>query len=156
MDSSEIGQNIQNDIDLQVTGTRLNESGISNLLYYLYKNVSRKQVSYEISVSNISKFDGQNSIIGGLLAEIKSGKPTDDDLKKFLNSAPDTKDLKTQKNLEKLKKSNKNLSLKNANANVSSQIFPNLDLPELPNLPDVPDDNDGSENDSCQVPILPC
>ena len=91
---------------------RLNDAGFRNQLDSLYKNILRKKVLYEVSVRNISKFDGQNPIIVGLLIETESGKLTDDTVKNFLNSAPDPIDSRIQKDLHQPKKINKDLKLK--------------------------------------------
>lgn len=97
---------------MQFIDGRLNDAGFRNQLDSLYKNILRKKVLYEVSVRNISKFDGQNPIIVGLLIETESGKLTDDTVKNFLNSAPDPIDSRIQKDLHQPKKINKDLNLK--------------------------------------------
>ena len=72
---------------MQFIDGRLNDAGFRNQLDSLYKNILRKKVLYEVSVRNISKFDGQNPIIGGLLIECRKAvfgrKYMDDSYTKF-------------------------------------------------------------------------
>ena len=62
--SSEIGQHLQEEIDLQVTAGKSNDACVRNVLDPVYKNVLRRQNQYEISFKNISKVDGPNPITG--------------------------------------------------------------------------------------------
>ena len=82
--SGEIGEHLQEEIDLQVTDGRLSDGQVRNQLDPLYKNVLRRQNLYDIAFKDISKLDGQNLIIGSLLAEIESGKLTDEVVPNFL------------------------------------------------------------------------
>ena len=74
--SGKIGQHLKEEIDLQVTEGRLKDAQLRNQLDPLYKNVLRRQNPYEIVFKGMSRFDGQNPIVGSLLAEIKNGKLT--------------------------------------------------------------------------------
>ena len=71
--------------NLLVTDARLNDVHVRNKLNPLYKNFLQRQNPYEIVFRDISKFDGQNPLIGSLLAETESGKLTDKSVLKFLN-----------------------------------------------------------------------
>ena len=72
-----------------------------------------RQNPCEIAFKDISEFDGQNPIIGSLLAEIESKKLTDEAVRKFLDGAPSTKDLERNKGLENFKKFKRKLAAKN-------------------------------------------
>ena len=94
---------------MQVKDSILNDNRVRNQLDPLHKNVLRRQNPYEILFKDISKFDGQNSINGSLLAEIESGKLIDEAVQKFIDGAPSTKDLEIRRGEEDLKNFNKKL-----------------------------------------------
>ena len=106
--SSKIGQSIQDEIDMVVADGKLNDACLRHLLDPIYKNVMQKQNLFEIVFKDISKFDPRSPIIGSLLSEIESGKLTDESVKKFLNMAPDPKDIELNQKLQKLKSFNTN------------------------------------------------
>ena len=106
----------------------------------------RRQKPYKIVFKDISKFEEQNPIIGSLLGETEAGKLTDESINKFLNSVHSTWDLEIKSGLGKLRNFNRNLALKDANANVdsddnndnddNSDSNGNEDLPfDLPEVP---------------------
>ena len=70
--SSEIGQRLQEKIDLQVTDGKLNDARIRRQLDSMYKSVLRIQNPYEIVFKDISKFYGQNPIILWLKVRVES------------------------------------------------------------------------------------
>ena len=90
--SSEVGQSIQDDIDIIVTDGRLNNVRVKHMLYRVHKNGMYKQNPFE-TVFKISKFEVHNPIIGRLLSKIESGKLTDESVKRFLNKLPNSKDI---------------------------------------------------------------
>ena len=111
----------------------------------LYQNALRRQNPYNIVFKGISKFDGQNPIIGSLLAKIKAKNLTDESIVKFSNNASSSKDVEIKSGLEKLRDFNSNLALKNANANA------NLDSDDN----DVNRDHDGDDDLPFSLPGAP-
>ena len=89
-----------------------------------------------------------------MLAEIESGKLTDDAVKKLFESALDPNDLNIQNYLDKLKKINKDLNLKSPNANVPP-LLAGLDLPDVQYVLEHNYDSDDKGYNSGQAPILP-
>lgn len=66
----------------------------------VYQNPLRRQYLYEIVFKDISKFDAQNPIIGGLLSEIERVMFKDYDIKKFLGKVPVIKDVEAKEKLK--------------------------------------------------------
>ena len=98
--SSEVGQNIQDDIDIIVTDGRLNNAHVKHMLYRVHKNVMYKQNPF----FKISKFEVHNPIIGRLLSKIESSKLTDESVKRFLNKLPNSKDIELKSLSRKMPK----------------------------------------------------
>ena len=131
--SSEVVQSIQDDIDIIVTDGRLKHARVHHLLDPIYKKVMRKQNPFEIVFKDISKFDAQNPI--SLLSEIESGKLTDKFIKRFLNKAPNLKDIDLNQSLQNLKSFNNNLKLANDNDSDDDGLPPPTQLPPAPPPP---------------------
>ena len=118
-----------------VTGGTKNYARVCNLLDSVYKNVMQKQNPFEIVFKGISEFDVQSLIIGSLHSKTESVKMNDESNKKFLNKAPNPKDIELNQKLQNLKLFNNNLQLADGN--------------------DSDDDNDGSLPQPKQLPTLP-
>ena len=89
--SSEVGELLQEEWDLQVRDGRPKNAGVRNQLDFFYKSVLRQQNPYEVVFNDTSKFDGINWITGNLFTEIKSEKLTDEAVQKFLSGTPNPK-----------------------------------------------------------------
>ena len=89
--SSEVGELLQEEWDLQVRDGRPKNAGVRNQLDFFYKSVLRQQNPYEVVFNDTSKFDGINWITGNLFTEIKSEKLTDEAVQKFLSGTPSPK-----------------------------------------------------------------
>ena len=84
--SSVISDSIQEEINLAVLNTKLNDPT------YLHKGVLRKPNPYEVLIQDISRFNVQNPIMGTLLKEAEGTRPTDSNVRNFPGKAPDIKD----------------------------------------------------------------
>lgn len=113
--SGEIGQHLQDEIDLQDIDHKLNDGHVRNLLDPLYKNILQRKNMYEFAFKTISKFGKHNPTICSLLGEIEGEKSTDESIKKFLGSMLSVKNLEIKKCLEILKESNRIKELKSQN-----------------------------------------
>ena len=139
--SGKTGQHLQEKINLQVMDDRLNGVHVRNQFNPLYKNVLQRQNLNKVDSKDMTKFDKQNPIIGGLLTETKAGNWLMN--RSFLDNAPSTKDIEIKGGINKLCYFNRNLALKNTNTKVDSDdnhdSSDNGNSDNLPfNLPEVP------------------
>ena len=104
--TTDIGENIQEEINLVVTSDKLNDATLHNKFDTVYQNELRRQNPCKILFKGISKCDAQNPVIGTLLSEIESVKFKDSDIKKFLGKAPNIRDAKIKEKLDNLKRFN--------------------------------------------------
>ena len=65
---------MQDDINMHVTCSRLNNAIFGQKLNPAAKNIFRRQKPLELVFKDISNFDTQNPIIGSLLKELDIGK----------------------------------------------------------------------------------
>ena len=101
--SGEIGQHLQDEIDLQDIDHKWNDGRVRNLLHPLYKNILERKNMYEFAFKTISKFGKHNPIICSLLDEIEGEKSTDESIKKFLGSMLSVKNLEIKSVLKSWK-----------------------------------------------------
>ena len=74
MATSDFTEDMQDNINLNLTRDRLNNASFRQTLDPIAKNVFRKQNPLELVFKDISTFDAQNPIVGLLLPELDIGK----------------------------------------------------------------------------------
>ena len=121
-----------------VTGSTKNDARVCNLLDSIYKNMMQKQNPFEIVFKCISEFDVQISIIGSLRSKTESVKMTEESNKKFLNKAPNPKDIELNQKLQNLKSFKNNLQLADGNDSDDNNDGGLPPLKQLPTLPPPP------------------
>ena len=72
--TSNSGEQIQGELDLYVTSTRLNEASFRRRLDLISKNIIRNKNPVELLFKDVNHFDAQNPVIGCLIKEIDVGK----------------------------------------------------------------------------------
>ena len=81
--TSNFGEQIQGELDLYVTSTRLNEASFRRRLDLISKNIIRNKNSIELLLKDVNHFDAQNPVIGCLIKKFDVGKKKD--LSNFLD-----------------------------------------------------------------------
>ena len=98
---SEFGEEIQGETDLYVTNNRLNEASFRHRLDPISKNIIKNQNPIELLFKDVKHFDAQNPVIGSLIREVEIGRKKD--WSKFIDKAPDVRDLELWSRLNKLR-----------------------------------------------------
>ena len=110
---------------MYVTRDRLNNASFRQKLDPITKNIFRRQNPLELTFKDISTFNEQNPIIGGLLREIDVGKKDLDS--ELLKKPSNVTDVLLKFRLDALQRENDNNN-NNSNINNNNNIFP----PPLP------------------------
>ena len=143
--TSEFGEEIQGEIDLYVTNSRLNEASFKRKLDPVSKNILKNQNPIELLFKDIKHFDAQNPVIGSLIRKADIGKKKY--LSKFLDKAPDFRELEICSRLNKLRERN---DFFNNNNNNNHNNGGNNFLSILPSPPHI-----GYENSNKFPPPAP-
>ena len=112
---------MQDDINMYVTRDRLHSATFRQKLDPIAKNIFRRQNPLELTFKDISTFNAQNPIIGGLLREIDVGKKDLDS--ELLKKPSNVTDVLLKFRLDALRRDNDNNN-NNSNINNSNNIFP--------------------------------
>ena len=136
--TSDFAKSIQTDINHYVTRDRINNASFRQRLDPISKNILRRQNLLELIFKDISTFDAEDPIVGGLLREIDiKKKQSDSDFIKSLPSHPG-KEFEIQRRLDNLRGVNRKNNNNNNNNNNrgNSNLFDGRDIPSLPKLED--------------------
>ena len=100
--TSEFGKEIQVEIDLYVTNSKLNEVSFRQKHDPESKNIlKKKQNPIELLFKDIKHSDAQNPVIGSLITEVDINKKKKR-MSKFLDKVPDLRELEIRSRLIKL------------------------------------------------------
>ena len=99
--TSEFDEEIKGEIDLYITNSRLNEASFRERLDPISKNIIKNQNPIELLFKGVKHFDAQSPVIGSLIREVDIGRKKD--LRKFLDKAPNIRDLELRSRLNKLR-----------------------------------------------------
>ena len=117
-----------------MTHSRLNEGVLDEISTPFKKNI-KNQNPVELLFKDVKHFDAQNSVIGSLIREVDIGKKKD--FSKFLDQAPDVRDLEIRENLNKLE-----------NNEFFNRANDFAKIPLAPNLSDFFLDNNNNNNNN--------
>ena len=153
LSASDFGEEIQGELDLYVTNNRLKEASFRRRLDPISKMITRNKIPIELLFKDVKHFDAQNPVIGSLIKEVDLGRKKD--LSKFLDKAPDIRDLEIQSRLNNLSEKNEFFN-RGDNNNFFLPNPPPLPLGPPPppppsdlfNIPNVP------RNDKCLITII--